>query len=41
MLDWVEQFDVLVDGFVVQGVGFLGEFLFGINGDVWKCNEEG
>ncbi len=40
-LDRVEQSDASVDGFVAQGAGFLGETLFGINGDVWKTNEDG
>lgn len=40
-LDRVEQSDASVDGFVAQGAGFLGQSLFGINGDVWKRNEEG
>jgi len=40
-LDRVEQSDASVDGFVAQGAGFLGASLFGINGDVWKTNEDG
>ncbi len=40
-LDRVEQSDASVDGFVAQGAGFLGESLFGINGDVWKRNADG
>jgi TonB-linked SusC/RagA family outer membrane protein len=40
-LDRVEQSDASVDGFTAQGAGFLGESLFGINGDVWKRNEQG
>ncbi|TXB64475.1 SusC/RagA family TonB-linked outer membrane protein [Phaeodactylibacter luteus] len=40
-LDRVEQSDASVDGFVAQGAGFLGQSLFGINGDVWKRNEDG
>ena len=40
-LDRVEQSDASVDGFVAQGAGFLGQTLFGINGDVWKRNADG
>lgn len=40
-LDRVEQSDASVDGFTAQGAGFLGQSLFGINGDVWKRNEAG
>jgi hypothetical protein len=40
-LDRVEQSDASVDGFVAQGAGFLGQSLFGINGDVWKRNADG
>jgi TonB-linked SusC/RagA family outer membrane protein len=40
-LDRVEQSDASVDGFTAQGAGFLGQSLFGINGDVWKKNKEG
>lgn len=40
-LDRVEQSDASVDGFVAQGAGFLGQSLFGINGDVWRRNEQG
>ncbi|MDP4998831.1 MAG: SusC/RagA family TonB-linked outer membrane protein [Saprospiraceae bacterium] len=40
-LDRVEQSDASVDGFVAQGAGFLGQTLFGINGDAWKRNADG
>jgi TonB-linked SusC/RagA family outer membrane protein len=40
-LDRVEQSDASVDGFTAQGAGFLGQSLFGINGDVWKRNANG
>lgn len=40
-LDRVEQSDASVDGFTAQGAGFLGQSLFGINGDVWKRNAQG
>ncbi|MCX2740372.1 SusC/RagA family TonB-linked outer membrane protein [Pontibacter anaerobius] len=40
-LDRVELSDAWVAGSVAQGAAFLGGSLFGINGNVWKRNEEG
>ena len=40
-LDRVELSDALVAGSVAQGAAFLGGSLFGINGNVWKRNDQG
>lgn len=40
-LDRVELSDAWAAGQVAQGAAFLGGTLFGINGNVWKRNEEG
>ncbi|WP_299824315.1 SusC/RagA family TonB-linked outer membrane protein [uncultured Pontibacter sp.] len=40
-LDRVELSDAWVAGNVAQGAAFLGGSLFGINGNVWKRNEQG
>lgn len=40
-LDRVELSDANVAGAVAQGAAFLGGSLFGINGNVWKRNDQG